>query len=548
MTLGLIGIPCKDFGRGCQCRQCQDARTTHGGAGAGLGRLYPCRDYGKGCRCTQCQNTDQLVLFQNNKYRYLINSLFIDYGVDLSIQQQQLVQRSSNNNNNNSSNNNIIHDGVHKLSVYISDKLREIGKLPASIIELEIRSSIYASQDIQVFHDIISILPSNLKILRLPKTIDFSKNIRGANSVQEYRFPESLIDLDYFCNLALVKRFTHPPNNNCVFKNLEFRIDSIESLEWLHDNQWISSINIYGFDVELKPNQIPSHVRQLKFYGDNIKFQQGSIPLALEQLSCDSVGNIHFSMFQQLLQLRYLCVDFCVGKIDKGVLPPCLEYLRIFSFNSPLEQGVLPDSLKTLDLPCFAFHKLTAGSLPASLTKLSLESYNLPLIQNVLPSHLQTLLLISFQNTLEPLSLPSSLTELRLNSFQGSFADIGPLNHLKTLVTNTLDKSISTLVSNVNNIKIKFEKIESNFSIHSNTSIRQLSLECLDLDTSILPVASLPQSLVQLTTKNVTIRSYGAIPFGCLYLYTDIPNINRHILPTSMKYVHYLKSTFSIYK
>ena len=55
---GALGIPCRNFGDGCRCRQCENARVRHGDAGAwlGSGTGAGCPDCACGCRCRQCVN------------------------------------------------------------------------------------------------------------------------------------------------------------------------------------------------------------------------------------------------------------------------------------------------------------------------------------------------------------------------------------------------------------------------------------------------------------------------------------------------------------
>ena len=52
-----IGVPCKDFGNGCNCEQCRRARGTHQAVSNVVADMgIPCKDFGGGCQCNQCTN------------------------------------------------------------------------------------------------------------------------------------------------------------------------------------------------------------------------------------------------------------------------------------------------------------------------------------------------------------------------------------------------------------------------------------------------------------------------------------------------------------
>jgi hypothetical protein len=60
--VGTLGIPCKDFGNGCGCQQCKNARGTHKAVGSAAGHAcIGCKDFYNGCRCQQCKNATAKV-------------------------------------------------------------------------------------------------------------------------------------------------------------------------------------------------------------------------------------------------------------------------------------------------------------------------------------------------------------------------------------------------------------------------------------------------------------------------------------------------------
>lgn len=171
------------------------------------------------------------------------------------------------------------------------------------------------------------------------------------------------------------------------------------------------------------------------------------------QTRCRRVGSVHAVHLNGLPPLSLKRGDFppnlCIldlGRffnqpLEEGVLPQSLKILRLGCFNKGFEKGVLPTHLHTLDflfgnaaplregvLPphlCvlklgwwFDAH-LSRGVLPASLKTLNLGAcFNKPLEAGVLPETLQTLVFSrEFNQPLAPGVLPSSLKTLRFGDY-----------------------------------------------------------------------------------------------------------------------------------
>ena len=101
--------------------------------------------------------------------------------------------------------------------------------------------------------------------------------------------------------------------------------------------------------------------------------------------------------------------------LSPGVLPENLTDLTLgYSYNSPIEPGLLKPQLRRLTLGTRYEAKLTPGSLPTGLTHLTMgRDYDHPLEANVFPSTLTHLTLgHNYDTEIQPGVLPAALTHL----------------------------------------------------------------------------------------------------------------------------------------
>ncbi|KAF2068919.1 hypothetical protein CYY_009764, partial [Polysphondylium violaceum] len=300
---------------------------------------------------------------------------------------------------------NAIHDGVHTLSFYTdNDYISATGKLPSSITNLHLINNNF--DDCQPYaQQILSNLPANLQLLRL--------GIHRDSLTSPCIMPESLTNIKshgylYYENL---KWFVVPPNK--VYNSCVLYIDSMESFEWLFANKWVCNVKIETFLLDIllaARHQLPAHVTKVSVFLGIVR-ETSFLPQTLESLTCR-----YGTLFSHLVHLKVLKI---IGdsqiKLEKGVLPPTLQKLRL-SYQHPLEADVLPPHLTTLYMRDYD-HPLCANVLPSSITRLSLFAFNQPLFTNVLPSSLTRLNLTAFNQPLNAFVLPSKLKTLYMLKF-----------------------------------------------------------------------------------------------------------------------------------
>ncbi|KYQ93583.1 hypothetical protein DLAC_04956 [Tieghemostelium lacteum] len=172
---------------------------------------------------------------------------------------------------------------------------------------------------------------------------------------------------------------------------------------------------VLGDQITLDINVIPKSVKKLRLPEDCISLAYGILPETLEHL--DAIGytlNENDYLPPHLKSLR-------IYKFKDGIpteLPKHLKILELSQCNQPFEQGMLPNTLKTLIIYVWfideSYKQKDIGYLPNGLEILRLLQFNLPISVGQLPSTIQFMELGNpgFRSTIENGSLPSSLTDL----------------------------------------------------------------------------------------------------------------------------------------
>ncbi|KAF2075538.1 hypothetical protein CYY_003179 [Polysphondylium violaceum] len=424
---------------------------------------------------------------------------------------------------------NEIHDGVHTLKLESNGTLASgVGQLPDSITNLTLSGYTEDQEDElsppPIIQQILSNLPSKLQELRVSD--EFIQRTTA--------LPQSLTDLYYGYKYDNLKWLVVPPNK--VYKNCALDLDSIESFEWLVANKFISNVNVELSAVPLlKSRQLPSHVTKV-YLEPGIVEPNLLLPETVEYLLL-SFG----TPFSHITHLKLLHIygEYPI-KLEKGVLPASLELLTL-TYDEPLEPGVLPNQLTTLNLSIFK-HPLCINVLPASLTCLTLPSFNQPLNASVLPSKLKTLHLQTFkQPEFLSDSLPVSLTDLSLSAFKGSYKSCQPLDNLKKLQIHSLVPSVAGLLTNVKKLDMW---VNNKVDDTSGTCLYHTSIESLYLNSKVkstLYPNSFPPTLKYLSLSNVYIRSDNVIPSSCRYLKSRNSHIDPKCIPQSVKLIKSIK-------
>ncbi|KAF2075541.1 hypothetical protein CYY_003182 [Polysphondylium violaceum] len=510
------------------------------------------------------KDKDHFIEYLNHPFRHVINFLYFTDVVDISllplepipkIQQQRqhnymVWSKTINHTYQIRFDCSLIPDSVVKLSVFAKDDVLCTGHLPDSITALDVyKSSLFQAHSSLVDY-VLRNPPTKLKSLSLPN--DFIMNV-----MSKYTLPSTLVDFHYMSSVESLQSFvvSQQEQQQKVLKGCTLVVKKLESFDWLHDNPWVTQVNLIVVPVTERDPPIPLHVTHITT--TNVAMLNTDIlPPGLESLTCLSNLTIFSS---RPPNLKYLYLDTYRNKLTPNLLPNTLEHLEIVVFNEPIDKGVLPPHLKTLCLESFD-QDLREGVIPASLTNLQLYRFKKLLRPSVLPAGLKNLFLYEFNNcatNLQAHSLPISLTSLSLNSYRGSYDCVGPLNNLKSLSIHSLHPSLSRLVSNVETIKISFTSIDTHTSNSKkskesepsvttnlvNTTIQNLvisyqptSSKAYDTKFHLYP-EFLPFSLVKLETIGVEIHSAGLFPKSCVYLKTDMKNLNLELIPPTVKYI-----------
>ncbi|KAF2075535.1 hypothetical protein CYY_003176 [Polysphondylium violaceum] len=501
----------------------------------------------------EIRNTNEFMQYINHTHRYLINYLVISHKIDMSSLNQT---KDSNNNNNqkqkrsNSNNSNgisridfhLIPEGVERLRLTVAKETTGCGALPESVTQLEV----YRVGWDRIKSDFINkVLLPNLPPQLVSLTLDDGFKIQTA---QPCVIPSNMRRFKHMSTYDSFACLVPPPNKVLGDSVLEIRC--YEALEWLAGNKSIVNV-LYNINAKLK--QLPAHVCGLEIKRQDIKMEMDTLPPSILSLRCYSNHLFTNPFVLGRSNLKHLSLQQYHDKLERGILPNTLESLEINFYNMPLDPGVFSSSLKSLSLETFD-QDLCLGVLPQSLINLRLFRFNKPLRSSVLPNRLENLNLYNYNQTLPCNSLPRSLVHVQLDSYNRSFQAVGPLDHLESLMVNSINKSLSLLLANTKNIAITFFQFNYDQDIIddacttptttatdmdvclTNNPIETLSL-CYYGPKFNLSGNLLPRTLKHLTMYNVNINSAGIIPSGCVYLKADISDSNIGFIPTSVKYI-----------
>ncbi|KYR01630.1 hypothetical protein DLAC_01631 [Tieghemostelium lacteum] len=218
-------------------------------------------------------------------------------------------------------------------------------------------------------------------------------------------------------------------------------------------NDTIKSISIYGaidldhFNVPLKIEYLYIHQ---PFYSGPImsvlnnlvtliipnyfgNIVEGDLPASLVKLEIGAIENEITSDRVIPRGLKSLAIKYTRNNkmLRTGVLPNGLEYLKI-DYQNQFEEGVLPDSIKTL---IFTNYDNLVRNLPKNLETLVLSEYECTAIIDLhsLPLSLKSLTLNIKSGPLKEHCLPDSLTYLNVRYLPGSLGKAVLPKNLKKL-------------------------------------------------------------------------------------------------------------------
>ncbi|KAF2075534.1 hypothetical protein CYY_003175 [Polysphondylium violaceum] len=467
------------------------------------------------------KSKEHFIEFLDHSERYLITDLEIDPKVEIcrwpklkeQEQQPDLIRFDCS----------LIPDTVTKVTFWVEEGIMGYGKLPNSITELGIQYSGISWHNFssRFLDQVLANLPQQLVSLTLPNSCDIRNQVV---------LPNSLCELKYTSTYDNLKKLVVPPSVK-VYDMCTIQINDEQGLEWLRDNTWINRVVLNDVSCIITTNLIPSHVVALSL-SHNHTLEIGALPAQLQSLVC----MYHLPLVRGIVppKLKYLYVDEFNEKLERNVLPDTLKTLRISSFNQPLEPRVLPINLKSLTLDSFN-KQLEPDVLPPSLNELYLNSYNKPLNPYVLPQSLTKLQMYDFNHPLQASSLPASLTHLTMDSFCQSLEHVGSLPNLRNVFIAQIDQYISNLLVNVKDVSLTFQEMTTSAQpvSLSNTSIEKLVIKSV-AQTITIDSGFLPRTLTDLSMTRLAVASSNVIPEGCLFLKTDIDDLNPEFLPKSI--------------
>ncbi|KAF2078492.1 hypothetical protein CYY_000242 [Polysphondylium violaceum] len=453
--------------------------------------------------CLDVFNREQLVQYQNNKHKHLINYLCLDIGIH---QRQRLgpIGSSDYDNDGDSGDGDVIDfdslgRDIHTLVVYVDKSLRGVGKLPDSIYRLtfNIRRG-YESVRCQFIDIILTDLPVSLKQLSLPN--NYTVHVPVA-------IPDTLVKLYYCSTLGNLKQFVVSPCK--TFDDCRLQVLSIDDLQWVNNQTWITSIEISGLDNQVfRPNTIAPHICWIQAKGQGHIFNVGSLPSGLKYLYLNCTDQLAKGTLPS--SLKDLEIKRYNNPLELDILPPSLVNLSFDHYIHPIAPSVLPNSLAVLRLNTFNL-PLPEGLLPNSLSELWMEIYSHPLTKGVLPPNLKVLALFTFNSTIAHGSLPNSLTNVQLPCYSAPLDSFGVLSNIRYLSIRYLNQSTLPVISSPNTkILVLSYRHRSNVSLAS-TFIQHLVLVNYGPKDYIDP-SFLPPTLKSITTNG-----------------TDVSDINRNV-------------------
>jgi len=145
--------------------------------------------------------------------------------------------------------------------------------------------------------------------------------------------------------------------------------------------------SIGPFNCPLAPGLLPHGLRRLQFaFFFDWPLLPGSIPSTVEILQFERFNQKLLVEGETVLpsSLIHLVMPYFNLPLLPGSLPPSFQRLRMDRWCKPLHVGVLPGSLKALQVRLI--QPLLPGMLPLGLTHLALSGFTPQIIENALPS------------------------------------------------------------------------------------------------------------------------------------------------------------------
>lgn len=265
------------------------------------------------------------------------------------------------------------------------------------------------------------ILPKGLKILKL-SSFD--------HPLEKGILPEGLEILD-------LHSFNHSLKKDYLPKSLKsLKLDSFnKSLKKDILPEGLENLELGRFSHVIKPNVLPQSLKVLKIitdlFSESPKLKLGSLPPQLEELKLGSKYTRKLKKGVLPSSLKKLTIDYDCSKLEPGVLPEGLIELDIQNIGKNdyiIESDILPKSLKTLIIyngyyyQCCSRIIFKKGSLPEGLEciKGRYDHYKYRLDYSIdsgiLPSSLKRLEIHILNREKEvDISLPEGLEELNIS-------------------------------------------------------------------------------------------------------------------------------------
>eukprot|EP01132_Coremiostelium_polycephalum_P004653 gene4653-5812_t len=327
----------------------------------------------------------------------------------------------------------------HKPEKNLVDK----GSFPEGITYLKFNST-------KVYHFLPYSLPSSLKKIEINSKTDSHFDIESIpSSVQELYFkspnlspgviPNGVKFLEFFsvsreCLGIVADPDVIPPTvttlrllNNIFFNGNQTFVNSRSLTGGLSFPQNINSLKWENkYPLQHVSVKIPESLTKFSCYLDNVK---ELLPQSIRILTLKSINNIkviplptlltHLSIKHEIIYDGYYDR---ITKFSMEILGGMLRNLNqlhtlcISNYNDPIFPGMIPDSVRILNLGL---------------------SFNQPLVKGALPSQLEELILnTSYDQSMENTILPSTLKYLHFKNHQEGLSDCNP--NIQEIIVNLL--------------------------------------------------------------------------------------------------------------
>eukprot|EP01132_Coremiostelium_polycephalum_P003094 gene3094-3870_t len=339
----------------------------------------------------------------------------------------------------------------------------------------------------------------------------------------------------------------------------------------------VQNLNLYYFSCDKdEKNLIPITVKNLTIHSKDpncYPFVPGCFPHTLQEFDFGgmfSFGSTSFRLEPGIFplvngSLKSLNFNSYKSPIEIGLIPDTVESIKFgFGFNHEIEPGIFPNSVKSIDFGKTFNNPLRKGCLPSSLIKLTIENRKYPhkiLTGDILPDSLQSLIIGTqldsnshLPQSLEYLEgpfdhipvgvLPKSLKTLVLTA-QYTELDIGSIPDSVTRIVNQFNVK-KPIIEGVLPLGLQEFKLQG-FEQPTTRPIIPSSVTTLHLDgytDDPLVKGTVPENVKTLFLGNFPL-SAGSIPESVEYLTMSIRfgyPLGPGVLPSRLKYLQ-LSST-----